>query len=212
MSVINEDDVQYILFYEPKGKYGSFTNFFKLKRPLVIDGELFINTEQYYQVIKFRGPDATPRMVEYSNIIKSSDSPMKAKMLGHQKKNTYRGKKWVVNKKTDNRIVNDVIDEYKDINYRENWNYIGKITMVRAVYAKFSQFPELRELLTSIPDNGYIVEHTTRDKIWADGGDGGSGKIGKNQLGKILTGVSYFLKYGNCDNMSDKLKDIIKIN
>lgn len=49
--------------------------------------------------MKFRGSDATPRMIEYSNIIKEADSPMKTKMLGSQKKNLSFGKKWKINKK-----------------------------------------------------------------------------------------------------------------
>jgi N-glycosidase YbiA len=49
------------------------------------------------------------------------------------------------------------------------------------VRAKFRQHDELRELLLSTGDEE-IVEHTTNDAYWADGGDGG----GLNMLGKIL--------------------------
>ena len=63
----------------------------------------------------------------------------------------------------------------------------------------------------TIPDNAILVEHTTRDKIWADGGDGGSGKKGQNWLGKILTALSWYYKYGDCGNMPPSLKKSIKI-
>jgi predicted NAD-dependent protein-ADP-ribosyltransferase YbiA (DUF1768 family) len=204
--------IEILLFYDTTGPLGPLTNFYKLKNGLNIGGEHFLTTEQYYQVIKFRGRGATPRMLEYSNLIKLADSPMKAKMLGHQTKNLRFGAKWKLNKSLDDRLVNDLIDEYSDIKYRENWNRIGILVMVNAVYHKFTQYPELHKLMTDLPDQAYLVEHTTRDKVWADGGDGGTGRVGQNRLGKILTALSFCLKHGACDKMSGQLKNMIRIN
>lgn len=76
---------------------------------------------------------------------------------------------------------------------------------------KFTQYPDLHQLLTHVPDNTYFVENTTGDKIWADGGDFGTGAVGQNRPVKLLTALSFCLKYGYCDKMFPALKDKIKM-
>ena len=61
-----------------------------------------------------------------------------------------------------------------------------------------------------IKDNDYLVEHTTRDKIWGDGGDKGTDEKGSNLLGKLLTSLHHVMKYENCDNMPEEIKNKIK--
>ena len=198
--------IRYLQFYNPKDEFGWGSNFYPTK-PLVIDGEIWQNTEQYFQAMKFRTTDR--KGYEYSNIIKEADSPMKVKCLGTQKKHVYGGK-WKINKKTDHRITNDVIQEYKDVKMRSDWEHVKVKVMIKALFAKFKE-PDLRVKITSIPDNALLVEHTTRDSVWGDGGDGGTGEKGKNYLGKILTVISHVLKYGNCDRMSEELKKIVNL-
>jgi ribA/ribD-fused uncharacterized protein len=53
-----------------------------------------------------------------------------------------------------------------------------------AVLAKFTQHPELQEILLATGDRK-IFEHTATDDFWGDGGDGS----GRNQLGQILMRV-----------------------
>ena len=53
--------------------------------------------------------------------------------------------------------------------------------MRTAVLSKFTQYEELRMLLLSTGERK-IVEHTTNDSYWGDGGD----NSGKNMLGRIL--------------------------
>lgn len=65
--------------------------------------------------------------------------------------------------------------------FRKDWESVKDGIMEEAVRAKFSQHAELNELLLSTGDRK-IVEHTTNDSYWGDGGDG----TGKNQLGQIL--------------------------
>ena len=67
---------------------------------------------------------------------------------------------------------------------RPDWEDVKDDVMRVAVRAKFTQHEELRELLLSTGDEE-LVEHTTNDAYWADGGDG----TGKNMLGKILMEV-----------------------
>lgn len=67
---------------------------------------------------------------------------------------------------------------------RPDWNELKDDVMRKAVFAKFTQHGELRDLLLSTGD-ATLVEHTTNDNYWGDGGDGS----GKNMLGKILMEV-----------------------
>jgi ribA/ribD-fused uncharacterized protein len=64
---------------------------------------------------------------------------------------------------------------------RKDWNAVKDDIMYDAVLAKFSQHEELRSLLLKTAD-ATLIEHTTNDSYWADGGDGS----GKNMLGQIL--------------------------
>lgn len=67
---------------------------------------------------------------------------------------------------------------------RSDWEEVKDEVMRYAVFEKFRQNPSLQSLLKSTGD-AEIIEHTTNDNYWADGGDG----KGKNKLGKILMEV-----------------------
>jgi ribA/ribD-fused uncharacterized protein len=64
---------------------------------------------------------------------------------------------------------------------RADWELVKDDIMRTALRAKFTQHAVLRELLLGTGD-AEIVEHTTNDAYWGDGGDG----TGKNMLGKLL--------------------------
>lgn len=64
---------------------------------------------------------------------------------------------------------------------RSDWESVKDDVMRTAVRAKIGQHPTLRALLISTGD-AILIEHTTNDSYWADGGDGS----GKNMLGQIL--------------------------
>lgn len=68
--------------------------------------------------------------------------------------------------------------------YRPDWDQVKDDVMYTAVWAKFAQHPDLAEILLSTGDE-VIVEHTSNDSYWADGGDGS----GRNQLGLTLMKV-----------------------
>jgi ribA/ribD-fused uncharacterized protein len=53
--------------------------------------------------------------------------------------------------------------------------------MRKAIYAKFTQHPTLKERLLETGDK-LIAEHTRNDHFWGDGLDG----TGKNWLGTLL--------------------------
>lgn len=67
---------------------------------------------------------------------------------------------------------------------RSDWESVKDDVMRRAVRAKFEQHDELRAILVETGD-ATLVEHTTNDSYWGDGGDGS----GRNMLGRILMEV-----------------------
>ncbi len=64
---------------------------------------------------------------------------------------------------------------------RPDWEAVKDDIMRTAVRAKFTQHADLQQILLGT-GNQEIVEHTTNDAYWGDGGDGS----GANMLGKIL--------------------------
>jgi N-glycosidase YbiA len=72
---------------------------------------------------------------------------------------------------------------------RLDWENTKDGIMLDGVIAKFSQNPEIADVLLGTHD-AEIVEHTKNDSYWGDGGDGS----GKNMLGKILMDVRERLK------------------
>lgn len=62
-----------------------------------------------------------------------------------------------------------------------NWDAIKDDVMRRALEAKFSQHPALKALLLGTGE-ALLIEHTSNDHYWADGGDG----TGLNKLGLLL--------------------------
>ncbi len=74
---------------------------------------------------------------------------------------------------------------------RRDWQAVKDDIMREAVRAKFTQNADLREMLLST-GTATLVEHTTNDNYWADGGDGS----GRNMLGQILMEIREELRGG----------------
>lgn len=162
-----------ILFYEPNKPYYEFSNFANYS--ITIDNVTWRTVEQYFQAQKFYKPESA-RHMEYYNIIHSADAPTKVFMLGRQKKKGGYAAKWCVNKNTDPRYVNNVIDEYKDLEIREDWDDHKLAIMKTALLAKFTQNIKLKSLLLSTGD-AEIIEDSPRDPFWGRPG---------NNLGRLL--------------------------
>ncbi|MFO0583813.1 MAG: NADAR family protein [Anaeromyxobacter sp.] len=64
---------------------------------------------------------------------------------------------------------------------RADWEDVKDEVMLVALRAKFGQHAKLKRLLLETGERP-LVEHTTNDRYWADGGDGS----GKNRLGALL--------------------------
>ncbi len=84
---------------------------------------------------------------------------------------------------------------------RHDWEHVKVDVMRTAVRAKFTQHRELHDLLVSTGEQT-LVEHTTNDSYWGDGGDGS----GKNMLGRILMEIRAELREqasSNADNSAE---------
>ncbi|NQY54721.1 MAG: NADAR family protein [Campylobacteraceae bacterium] len=71
----------------------------------------------------------------------------------------------------------------------KNWDDIKDSVMYEALYAKFTQHPDLRLMLLNTKEKE-LCEHCSNDFYWADGRDGS----GKNILGKLLMKVRNKIK------------------
>ena len=88
--------------------------------------------------------------------VRAADSPMRAAEIGRERERPLRA----------------------------DWERIKDDVMRAAVRAKFTQHEDLRETLLGTGD-AQLIEHTTNDAYWGDGGDGS----GRNMLGQILMEV-----------------------
>lgn len=64
---------------------------------------------------------------------------------------------------------------------REDWEQVKDNIMRQALQAKFDQHQVLKDILLST-GSCELIEHTTNDSYWGDGGDG----TGRNMLGILL--------------------------
>ena len=84
---------------------------------------------------------------------------------------------------------------------RGDWEEVKIDVMRVALCAKFTQHGRLFDLLKSTGERD-LVEHTTKDNFWGDGGDGS----GENMLGELLMEVRKMILQGklekseNCSN------------
>lgn len=72
---------------------------------------------------------------------------------------------------------------------RRDWESVKDDVMRKAVQAKIIQHAELMEALLDTGE-AKLVEHTSNDSYWGDGGDGS----GRNMLGQILMEVREALR------------------
>lgn len=70
----------------------------------------------------------------------------------------------------------------RKVKLRDDWETVKEEIMMTALRTKFLTYDKLKQLLLSTGDK-MLVEHTTNDTYWADGG--GNGK-GLNRLGVLL--------------------------
>jgi len=75
---------------------------------------------------------------------------------------------------------------------RSDWEKVKEDVMYKVCYEKFKQNPKIKKKLMET-GNKKLVEHSSKDKYWADGGNGS----GKNRLGFVLEKVRSAFKKPN---------------
>nr|QBK90412.1 MAG: NADAR domain protein [Pithovirus LCPAC103] len=177
-----------ILFHGVKGDYGEFSNFwdnknqrrkYRVDLKLVIDGQNWGSTEEYFQSQKFVTQGRLGQ--GYIQYIRAASTQPKKKALGGFKRmsakttldpNVHKGV-----------FINKTIEDFENagLKLRPDWDAVKVSVMEKAVTAKFTQNETLRNLLVAT-DNRRLAENSPRDAFWGLGKDG----RGQNQLGRIL--------------------------
>ena len=155
-----------------------------------IEGLIYRTSEHYFQSMRFRrGPSDEPLEIrllrnEFSNIIRSSKTPNSAYKLAQYVSFTKKdGKPYVKIAFPSQNWIRDVIMDFYEKGLRKfevNQSNDFEI-MLAANRVKFGQNPILKAKLIETGTDE-LTEHTTRDNVWGDGGDGS----GKNLLGSVL--------------------------
>ena len=158
-----------ILFYEPKKPYYEFSNFYPVD--IEYDDKIYPTAEHLFQSMKFLGENANERSKEYAEIIRTQNTANKAFILARQVKKG--GYKWRSN-------LNEIIEKYKDVKMREDWDKERLRIMKDILLLKFKN-KKLKDMLLKTGDK-HIIEDSPRDSFWGIGKD----KKGENNLGKIL--------------------------
>ena len=175
-------------------KYRAFSNFYHDPGfSLEYDGETWKDSEtafQYHRWLRHAPPEGAPLAEEYRTFvdnIKHAATPSRALFLA----------RFVSYRKRDGiafcnapfpqfqKHANLVMEAYMAGIRRPEMDDAADYRLMHdLVRCKFEQNPPLMALLKST-GSAEIVEHTTRDCKWGDGGDGS----GTNWLGKILVAV-----------------------
>ena len=71
---------------------------------------------------------------------------------------------------------------------RKDWEEVKVDVMRKALLAKFTQYRDLQQLLLGTRDR-YLIEHSSQDNFWGNGGD----DSGQNQLGLLLMEIRHDL-------------------
>jgi len=178
-----------VYFYDEKAENGLFSNFYECSEKnslkLIINGKSWKTVEHFFQASKFLGSNETPKSREYSELIRNASTANIAKILAGQKLGG--GYPWRTK-------LNPVITEFLNyhVTLRPDWDSVKETIMKEVIVAKFTQNVELKASLLAT-GNKLLVEHTTRDSYWGDGGDG----TGQNRLGHILMAVRSEMMVGN---------------
>ena len=163
-----------VYFHSEKDAFGEFSNSYS--SPFTLNGVLYPTVEHYFQAQKFMGSNATPKSLEYAQLIISQNTPNKAKILGN--KQVRSGYGWVEE-------LNNIIRQYEDVNVRLDWEDVKNNIIRKGIFQKFLQNPNLLTLLLSTGEKT-LINYTFKDNYWGNG---------KNQLGKILMETRSLLRY-----------------
>jgi predicted NAD-dependent protein-ADP-ribosyltransferase YbiA (DUF1768 family) len=181
-------------------EYEWMSNFYPA--PIELNGFKYPDSETFFQSERFRrnpsGEEDEHAVLrnQFADIIASAKTPNTAFKLAQYVQFTIPTAKkpshaYVSVPFPPQYWMKELIMDYYDkglVKFREDHADDLRIMLI-ANRAKFTQNPVLREKLIATGD-AELIEHTKRDNVWGDGGDGS----GKNELGKILMQVRDELK------------------
>lgn len=159
-------------FYDPKGPYGCFSNYWTIPGGFQYNGVTYQTSEHAFQAAKFNYDGASIESMQYAEIIRSVNTPNKARILARQV--TAGGYKW----RTD---LNPIILQYQHIGIRANWREIRDQIMFDILKQKFNQSEHCQRMLLAT-GSMLIQEDSPRDAYWGIGKD----RTGQNKLGLLL--------------------------
>lgn len=100
----------------------------------------------------------------------------------------------------------------RDRPMRKDWDKVKDMVMETAILLKFTQHADIRQQLLGTQGTR-LVEHTARDNYWGDGGDKGTGAVGKNRLGVLLEELRDYLtsRDGNSvEHVHQRVRDLME--
>lgn len=161
-----------------------FSNYYQNKKSdyqFEIMNTKWISNESFFQSMKYTDKD-------YKKIIQEADTSHKAFLLGRMGGNIRP--EWVINKKSNQDKIRDVINRYKNTTrIRQDWDTIKDKVMIIGLFVKFTQNKDLYDKLLST-GNTKLVEYSPVDKYWGTYWN----KVGQNKLGQCLMKVRECLK------------------
>lgn len=165
-----------VLFHSEKEKWGELSNFFNLAEPLVFQDRLYSTSEHLYQARKFIYPGATDDCLSFAEEIRQASTPYKAKILAQRR--PVKQYAWQI-------PLVAIMERYPGVTPNPLWEK-EKIEVMREIlFLKFRSDPHCRRVLFSTAGQ-VLVEHTSTDAFWGDGGDSGKGQ---NWLGRLLVQI-----------------------
>lgn len=163
-----------IEFFRETDAYGEFCNFYP--SPIEYCKKTYPTVEHLYQARRYIFKDAPSINNEYAEVIRTSSTPYKAKLLANQF--IFRRYPW-------QQKLSKTIEDYKQrgIQMREDWDEVCVEVMLEALRLKFKTSEHCREVLLST--RGKELAERSGDSFWGTGDD----DKGENMLGKLLMQV-----------------------
>lgn len=181
-----------VLFSKPDKPFGQLSNFWPLAVPMKFRGKTYATSEHAYQACKFLFEGASDANITLSDIIRTQNTPYKAKILTLA--NPPKRYPW-------QQALAATVVQYRQLGAapRSDWYQVKKQEMFDVLMVKFTTDLKCQNALLSTGTRT-LVEHSKTDTFWADGGDG----RGQNQLGALLEQVRSNLTDAKRHRTNDK--------
>jgi len=136
---------------------------------------VYPTSEHLYQARKFLYSGSPDINAVYAEEIRLASTPYKAKILANQR---------IVTRYSWQKELSAIISRFRELGVKcdPNWEEKKLEVMKEVLFLKFCSNKHCRVVLAST-EGHQLVEHTSTDKFWADGG---GDEKGLNWLGRLL--------------------------